>query len=317
METDASKRGAGGVLSQRGKDGHWHPIAFFSYKFKGAEVRWDTHDKELYAIVLGFKNWRHYLQRSKNPICVIKDHDYLRYFMTTKELNARQVRWAEKLAAFDFHIEYRKGKLNPADAPLRRPDIMKPDGSEENNDFFLPTLRNKLRSPGSQPEIQEARGVPAAVKLAAVTAQLGGMTTADTHVINMDEEVLARRGRILDTASSRLLVQQVAESERSFLELREPMSAWLLKLQQKDAFVSEEQWRRRYATKKDELSKWGVSEEGLLRRGQAVYVPDDPAPKEEILRANHHDPGAGHFAKKRTEYAIRRKYFWPKMVKKN
>ena len=68
METDSSDRGAGGVLSQMGSDRQWHPIAFFSYKFKGPEVRWDTHDKELYAILLGFKNWRHYLQGSKHTV---------------------------------------------------------------------------------------------------------------------------------------------------------------------------------------------------------------------------------------------------------
>ena len=71
---------------------------------------------------------------------MISDHNNLRYFMTTKELSAKQIRWAEKLAAFDFTIEYRKGKLNPADAPSRRPDIVKPDGSEDNNDDFLLTL---------------------------------------------------------------------------------------------------------------------------------------------------------------------------------
>ncbi len=315
METDASKAGAGGVLSQMGKDGQWHPIAFFSYKFKGAETRWDTHDKELYAIVLGFKNWRHYLQGSKHPIRVISDHNNLRYFMTTKELNAKQIRWAEKLAAFDFTIEYRKGKLNPADAPSRRPDIVKPDGSEDSNDGFLPTLRNKLRNREYQPDLQERNGVPATVKLAALTEQLDGTAIADTQVTDLDERVLDRRTRILDAAmSSRLLVHQVLESERSYLELRESMAAWLLKLQRKDAFVANEEWRQRYAAKQDELSKWGVGQDGLLRRGLAVYVPDDPATKEEILRMNHDDPSAGHFARKRTEEGIRSKYYWPGMV---
>ena len=91
METDASKAGAGCVLSQIGEDKQWHPIAYYSYKFKGTEPRWDTHDKELYAIVLDFKTWRHYLQGSKDPIRVILDHNNLRYFMTTKKLSAKQI----------------------------------------------------------------------------------------------------------------------------------------------------------------------------------------------------------------------------------
>ena len=225
METDSSDRGAGGVLSQKGSDGHWHPIAFFSYKFKGPEVRWDTHDKELYAIVLGFKNWRHYLQGSKHMVHVISDHNNLRYFMTTKELTAKQVRWAEKLSAFDFTIEYRKGTLNPADAPSRRPDIMKPGGGEDVNDDFLPTLRNKLRNQSYQPELLGDPRVPSAVKLAASTMRLGSKPTADTQAIGLDERVLARRYGVLEAAASRLLVHQIMKSERSYLKLREPMVA--------------------------------------------------------------------------------------------
>ena len=256
METDAFKADAGGVLSQIGEDKQWHPIAYYSYKFKGAEPRWDTHNKKLYAIVLGFKTWRHYLQGSKHLICVISDHNNLCYFMTTKELSAKQIRWVEKLATFDFTIEYCKGKLNSADAPSRRSDIVKPDGSEDNNDDFLPILRHKLCNQEYQPEPQERNGVSAIVKLEALTEQLDGITVADTQVMDLDERVLDRQTRILDASmSSQLLIHQVLESERSYLGMREPMAAWLLKLQRKDAWVANEEWRQRYAAKEGELSK--------------------------------------------------------------
>ena len=157
--------------------------------------------------------------------------------------------------------------------------------------------------------------MPAIVKLAALTEQLDGITVADTQVMDLDERVLDRQTRILDAAmSSRLLVHQVLESERSYLGMQEPMAAWLLKLQRKDAWVANEEWRQRYAAKESELSKWRVSEDGLLRRGLAAYVPNDPATKEEILHMNHDDLSAGHFARKRTEQSIRSKYYWPGMV---
>lgn len=82
--------------------------------------------------------------------------------MTTKELDARQVRWAEKLAAFDFNIQYRRGKANLVHAPSRRPDIVELDGSEGLNDDFLPTLRNKLCNRVYRPELQEDSNIPAA-----------------------------------------------------------------------------------------------------------------------------------------------------------
>ena len=45
--------------------------------------------------------------------------------MTTKDLNRRQVRWAELLAIFDFKIHHRKGSDNAAaDALSRRSDYM-------------------------------------------------------------------------------------------------------------------------------------------------------------------------------------------------
>ena len=57
LETDASDVALGGVLSQLQKDtSKWHPIAFFSRQFKGAETHYSTPNKELMAIVKCFKH---------------------------------------------------------------------------------------------------------------------------------------------------------------------------------------------------------------------------------------------------------------------
>ena len=121
-------------------------IAFMNYKFKKAEKRCNTHDKKLYAIILKFKNWRHYLQNNKYFIRVITNHNNFHYFMSTKKFNAKQIRWTKKLTAFNFIIEYCRKKLNFANAPLKRSDIIKFDDNENNNDDFLFILRNKLRN---------------------------------------------------------------------------------------------------------------------------------------------------------------------------
>ncbi len=127
------------------------------------------HDKKLYVIVLDFKNWWHYLQSSKRFICMITDHNNLRYFIMMKKLNARQMRWAEKLAAFDFHIKYRRDKLNSANALSRKLDIMKLNDSKKNNNYFLSTLQNKLRNQKCQSELLENEEVLTAIKLTVLT----------------------------------------------------------------------------------------------------------------------------------------------------
>jgi hypothetical protein len=66
----------------------------------------------------------------------------LKYFMTKRKLNSRQMRWAEELAVFDFVLEYRPGHSNPADGPSRRPDFV----AGIDKDTLLPTLYNKLQN---------------------------------------------------------------------------------------------------------------------------------------------------------------------------
>ncbi len=180
MKIDASNHEAENVLSQKNKTDQWHFIAYYSYKFKKVEVQWDMHDKELYAIDLDFKNWWHYFQNSKRLICMITDHNNLRYFMMTKKLNVQQMHWAEKLAAFDFHIKYRRDKLNSANVLSRRFNIMKSNDSKKNNNYFLFTLQNKLRNQKCQSKLLKNEEVLTAIKLAALTMQLNDIIIANT-----------------------------------------------------------------------------------------------------------------------------------------
>ena len=50
------------------------------------------------------------------------DHNSLKYFLGQKDLNERQQKWVSKKQAYNFDIEYVKGKNNVvADALSRRP----------------------------------------------------------------------------------------------------------------------------------------------------------------------------------------------------
>ena len=105
IETNASGYAKGGVLSQLISDyltsdhltsnqGQWHLVAYFSRKMIPTKTRYETHDGELLAIVEAFKTWRHYLEGCKHKVLVLNDHNNLRWFMDTKSLSSRQVRWA-------------------------------------------------------------------------------------------------------------------------------------------------------------------------------------------------------------------------------
>ena len=123
VETDASDFAIGMILSQKQPDGKLRPIAFHSRKFTPAEINYETHDKELLAIIVAVSRWRHYLEGSPHQIKILSDHNNLRYFSTSKILNRRQARWAMILSEYDYVIHHRAGSLSgQPDALSRRPE---------------------------------------------------------------------------------------------------------------------------------------------------------------------------------------------------
>ena len=66
-----------------------------------------------------------------NKFVVKTDHNSLRYFLTQKDLNERNQKWMSNIQAFEFDIEYVKGKNNVVfDALSRRPSISLMDVAE-------------------------------------------------------------------------------------------------------------------------------------------------------------------------------------------
>ena len=76
------------------------------------ELNYNIYNKELLAIVTVLKKQRVFLQGTMELFVVKIDYKNLMSFLTTKELNQRQVRQAEMLAEYYFEIEYIKGMDN-------------------------------------------------------------------------------------------------------------------------------------------------------------------------------------------------------------
>jgi hypothetical protein len=92
VETDASDYAIRACLMQIGKDKKLYPVAFYSKKMSSAEMNYDIHDKELLTVITAFQKWKIYLKGIKYQVKVFTDYQNLIYFLTTKELNRRQIR---------------------------------------------------------------------------------------------------------------------------------------------------------------------------------------------------------------------------------
>ncbi|CCO31697.1 Retrotransposable element Tf2 155 kDa protein type 1 [Rhizoctonia solani AG-1 IB] len=123
LETDASGATTGVVLSQRKDDGRLHPVALMSASFSPAELNYDTHDKELLAIIRAFEHWRIFLEATEHPVNVLTDHKNLEYWKLARTFNRRHARWHLIQASYNFVIAYgpRKQSQKP-DALSRRAD---------------------------------------------------------------------------------------------------------------------------------------------------------------------------------------------------
>ena len=71
IDTDASDYCIGGVLQQDIGNG-LQPVAYFSKKLTGAPRNYATHERELLAIVVAVKKWRHYVDGKVTK--VVTDH---------------------------------------------------------------------------------------------------------------------------------------------------------------------------------------------------------------------------------------------------
>ncbi|KAF8750406.1 hypothetical protein RHS01_09404 [Rhizoctonia solani] len=120
LETDASGAALGSILSQRQEDGRLHPLGFLSESFKGAKQNYNTHDKELLAIIWSFEYWRIFLEGTKHPITVFTDHCNLEYWKESRTFNQQHARWHLLLAGYNFQIVYCPGKQSGKPDALSR-----------------------------------------------------------------------------------------------------------------------------------------------------------------------------------------------------
>lgn len=130
LYTDASNFGIGAALCQwNEKVSAMQPCAYMSSKLTGAELNWNVHEKELYALVRALEHWTMYLSTTRHPINVFTDNVAMLYMLRSKKIPAKRSRWLSVLLRYKLNPQRIEGVNNvTADALSRRHDL---DGGED------------------------------------------------------------------------------------------------------------------------------------------------------------------------------------------
>ncbi|CAH8533321.1 unnamed protein product [Dicrocoelium dendriticum] len=119
LKTDASSSAVGAVLQQL-VDNEFQPLSFFSRKLQPAQVRYSTFGRELLAMYLAVKHFRHLLEGRR--FILLTDHKPLVYAFrsASDRYSPRETRHLDYLSQFCVDVRYIDGSNNAVADALSR-----------------------------------------------------------------------------------------------------------------------------------------------------------------------------------------------------
>ena len=190
LETDASGRGLGAVLSQKQADGRYHPIAYASRVMNETEQRYHSNKQEFltlkWAVMEQFHEYLSPYGKNRNEFVVQTDNNPPTYIFSSANLDAAGQRWVARLASYNFSLEYQKGKDNTVADFLSRMSEHLPE--EEVQEYL-----NKIPYPGVKAVLDNA------IMPIEEHAEQGVRLTLDCQGDCQEETVEARPARLATT----------------------------------------------------------------------------------------------------------------------
>ena len=190
LETDASGRSLGAVLSQKQADGRYHPIAYASRIMNETEQRYHSNKQEFLALKWAITEQFHeYLSpygKNQNEFVVHTDNNPLTYIFSSANLDAAGQRWVARLASFNFSLEYQKGKDNTVADFLSRMNEHLPE--EEVQEYL-----NQIPYPGVKAVLNNA------ITPIEEHVEQGVRPTPDGQGVPQEETIVARPARLATT----------------------------------------------------------------------------------------------------------------------
>lgn len=293
VEADASKYAIGAILSQNDDDGFPHPIEFYSRKLTDAEIKYDTYDKEMLAIVTSFKHWRPYLLHSSHPVVIYSDHHNLEYFMSPRKLNPRQNRWFVHLMEFNFTIKWKPGsQMGKADALSRQYDISTSDAEN--------SLQQLIK-----PEWIDQDSIPPSVLPTHVQSHFY-FSPEDLEDQRYLVDILADTGLNLGSSKHHgLSLERIREAQQNGPDLREIFDYLT---------AGDHRQHPPHIDSRYDVLFFSLSEEGVLLFGNQIYVPNDPQLQLDLCRVAHNHLTI-HSGWQKTHQYLAQFFHWYGMVK--
>ena len=190
LETDASRKGLGSVLSQKQVDGWYHPIAYASRVVNETKQRYHSNKQEFLALKwVVTEQFHEYLSpygKNRNEFVVRTDNNPLTYIFSSANLDAAGQRWVARLASYNFSLQYQKGKDNTVADLLSRMNECLPE--EEVQEYL-----NKILYPGVKAVLDNA------ITPIEERAEQGVWLSSDWLDVHQEETVGARPARLATT----------------------------------------------------------------------------------------------------------------------